>query len=191
MLESPQVLLISTVRSFNNFAVIKTQIVVPQKLDIFDFRGIKHNVVATNIYQFVRSINSEGNSTTSGYYVSYLKCSTEVNRINDCNIQHYSDSILESRQFMNTTHALFYISTSWLVSENEIMYCVFLSRGKFKTLPQDILSQHQQLSPTNQSIFSSVESLMMKLLMEISFSDINCLPTQWYLDWEKPLQWSS
>ena len=35
MLESLQVLLISTVRSLDNFAVIKAQIVVRQKLDIF------------------------------------------------------------------------------------------------------------------------------------------------------------
>ena len=36
ILESPQVLLISTVRSLDNFAVIKAQIVVRQKLDIFN-----------------------------------------------------------------------------------------------------------------------------------------------------------
>ena len=49
-LESPQVLLISTVRSLDNLVVIKTQIAVPQKLDISDFRGIKHNDDATNSY---------------------------------------------------------------------------------------------------------------------------------------------
>ena len=66
MLESSQVLLISTVRSLNNFDVMKIQIVVPQKLDILDFRGIKQNVVITNSYQFVGSNNFEGNSTTAG-----------------------------------------------------------------------------------------------------------------------------
>ena len=66
MLVSPQVILILTVRSLDNFTVIKTQIVVPQKLDIFDLRGIKHNVVITNSYQFVGSINFEGDFTTTG-----------------------------------------------------------------------------------------------------------------------------
>ena len=66
MLESPQFALILSVRSLDNFAVIKTQIVVPQKLDIFDFRGIKQNIATTNSYQFVGSINFEDNSTTTG-----------------------------------------------------------------------------------------------------------------------------
>ena len=121
MLESPQVLLISTVRSLDNFTVIKTEIVVPQKLDIFDFRGIKHNVATTNSYQFFRSVKFKGSSTTTGHYVAYLKCSTGVIKISDSSIQHYSDSILESKQFMSTTHALFYISTSCLESENEML----------------------------------------------------------------------
>ena len=121
MLESPQVLLISTVRSLDNFAVIKTEIVVPQKLDIFNFRGIKHNVITTNSYQFVRSVKFEGTSTTTGHYVAYLKYSTGVIKIRDSSIQHYSDSILESKEFMSTTHALFYISTSCLESENEVL----------------------------------------------------------------------
>ena len=40
ILESPQVLVISTVRSLDSLVVIKTQIVVPQKLDISHFVGI-------------------------------------------------------------------------------------------------------------------------------------------------------
>ena len=67
----------------------------------------------------------------------------------------------------------------------KIIYCVFSNRAKFNTLSWHILSEHQHLSPVNQSIFASMENLMMRLLMERSFSDINCLPTQWYLDWEK------
>ena len=78
MLKYPQALLISTFRLLDNFAVIKTLIVVLQKLDISDFRGIKHNVVTTNSYQFVRSINFEGNSTAAGHYVAYVKFSTGV-----------------------------------------------------------------------------------------------------------------
>ena len=42
-------------------------------------------------------------------------------KINDSSTQRYSDSILESKQFMNTTYALFYISTSCLESENEVL----------------------------------------------------------------------
>ena len=40
ILESPQVLLISTVRSLDNLVIIKARIVVLQKLDISNFRGI-------------------------------------------------------------------------------------------------------------------------------------------------------
>ena len=85
LLETLQVLLISTVRSL-----------VPQKY-ISDFRGIKHYVVVTNSYQFVGSINFEDNSTTTGHYVAYLKCSTGVIKINDSDTQHHSESILQSK----------------------------------------------------------------------------------------------
>ena len=57
ILKSPQALVISTVRSLGNFTVIKTQIVVPQKLDISDFRGVKYNIDTINTYQFVGSFN--------------------------------------------------------------------------------------------------------------------------------------
>ena len=67
MLESPQVLLISIVRSLDNIIVIKTQIAVPQKLDISDFRGIKYNDATSN--SSLGSINFEGKSATAGYYV--------------------------------------------------------------------------------------------------------------------------
>ena len=67
----------------------------------------------TNTYQCIGSINFEGNT------VAYLKCFTGVIKINDGNVQHYRDNILNSNQFMSTTHALFYMSTSYLESENE------------------------------------------------------------------------
>ena len=67
MLESPQVLLISIVRSHDNIIVIKTQIAVPQKLDISDFREIKYNDATSN--SSLGSINFEGKSATAGYYV--------------------------------------------------------------------------------------------------------------------------
>ena len=59
------------------------------------------------------------------------------------------------------------------------MYRVFPSRGKFKTLSWDILSQHQHLSPANQSVFASVESLMMKLLVGflLSWRDLSQIST--------------
>ena len=161
IVESPQVLLILTVRSLDNLVVIKTRIVASQKLDISDFCGIKYNDDASNSYQFVESINLESNSTTAGHYVAYLECTTGFIEIKDSNIQHYSDngkrrltlfpagiivrdfhqrkssacreqdlslrtmwvqadSIVESNQFMRTTHTLFYVSTSCLESENEV-----------------------------------------------------------------------
>ena len=69
---------------------------------------------------------------------------------------------------MRTTHTLFYIRTSCLESQNEVLqdYVLRLAlQMQAKTLSWDILSQHQQLSPSNQSIFASVESLIMKLLI--------------------------
>ena len=151
MLEFPQVLLISTFRLLDNLVVIKTQIVVPQKLDISDFRGIKYNDAATNSYQFVRSINFEGNSTTIGHYVAYLKCSTGVIRINDSNIQHYSDSILQSKQFMSTTHTLFYISNSCLKPEIKVLQDYVL-RVLIQRQVQDIILGYSE--PTSAFISS-------------------------------------
>ena len=68
MLESPYFLLF---RQFPLFRQLDHSIVVPQKLDISDFRGIKYNDATTNSYQFVGAINFEGNSTTTGHYVAY------------------------------------------------------------------------------------------------------------------------
>ena len=136
MLESHQVLLILAVRSLDNFAVIKTHIIVPHKLGIFDFRGL-----------------------------SILK-------------------VLPQRQVVSTTHALFYSSTSCLESENEMLQD-YLLRLSFQRQVQDIILWYSETTSTFISSKSSVESLMMKLLMERSFSNINCLPTQWYLHWEK------
>ena len=190
MLQSPQVLLISLVRSLDHLLVIKTQIAVLQKLDISDFRGIKYSDDATNGYQPVGSINSEGNSTTTVHHVAYLKCSTGVIRINDSNIQHYSDSILESKQFMSTSHTLFYVSTSCIESENEVLQDYVL-RLHLQRKVQDILGYSEPtstLSSSNQSIFASVEIINdFFTILERSVSDINCLPTatQWYLDWER------
>ena len=77
--------------------------------------------------RFVGSINFEDNSTTTGHrslccyanqwtgfymitasVMKELKCSTGVIKINDSNIQHYSDIILESTQLISTNHTLFY-----------------------------------------------------------------------------------
>ena len=77
--------------------------------------------VSQPIWSLSFGVNSEGNSTTTVHHVSYLKCYTGVIRINDSNIQHYSNSILESKQFMSTSHTLFYVSTSCIESENEVL----------------------------------------------------------------------
>ena len=57
VLKSPRVLVISTVRSLDNFTIIKIKVVVLQKLDISDFRGVKYNDHAIKTYQFVGSFN--------------------------------------------------------------------------------------------------------------------------------------
>ena len=79
------------------------------------------NDATANSYEFIASINFEGNSTTTGHYVAQIKCSTGAIKINDSNIEHYSDSVLDSKYFMSTTHTLFCISTSCLESENELL----------------------------------------------------------------------
>ena len=80
ILESHQVLLISTVRSLDNLVFIKAHIVLPVKLDISDFCGIKYNDDTTNSYQFVESINFEGTSTSTGHCVPYLNVPLELLR---------------------------------------------------------------------------------------------------------------
>ena len=42
-------------------------------------------------------------------------------KINGGKVQHFSENILNSNQFMSTTHTLFYMSTSYLESENEVL----------------------------------------------------------------------
>ena len=114
LLESSQVLHISTVISLDKFAFIKTQIIVPQKLDVFDFREIKHNVVTTNSYQFLGSIHFEGTSRTTG-------------------CKH--------------PHALFYIITSCLESENEVLQD-YLLRVSLKRQVQDIILGYSEPTST-------------------------------------------
>ena len=60
ILNSSQVLLISTVRSIYDLVVIKPQVVVPQKLVISDFPAVKYNDDAINTYQFVGSVKLSG-----------------------------------------------------------------------------------------------------------------------------------
>ena len=194
ILEFSQVLLISTVRSLDDLVVIKTQIVVPQKLDISDFRGIKYNDDAANSYLFVGSINFEGNSSTTGHYVAYLKCSTGVIKINDSNIQHYSDSVLESKQFISTTHTLFCVSTSCLESENKVLQDYVL-RLSLQRQVQDIILGYSEPTltfisrkPIDLCISGKLNDEIINdffTFLERSFSDINCLPTKCYLEWER------
>ena len=60
-----------------------------------------HLFVGVLAYQCIGSSNFEGNT------VAYLKCFTEVIKINNDYIQHYSDNILNSNQSMSTTHTFF------------------------------------------------------------------------------------
>ena len=86
---------------------------------------------STNTYQCIGSINSEGNT------VAYLKCITGFIKINEGSIQQYSDNILDRNQFISTTHTLFYMSTSCLESENEVLKYVL--RIPFHRQIQDII----------------------------------------------------
>ena len=90
----------------------------------------------------------------TGHYVAYLKRFTDVIKINHSNIQHYSGSIIESKQFMSTTHALFYISTSRLKFENEKLQDYVL-RFSLQRIVQDIILGY--LQPT--STFISCKSI--------------------------------
>ena len=74
---------------------------------------------------------------------------------------------------MSTTHTLFYISTSCLESENEVLQKYVLRIPILKQVQDIILGYSEPASTftsTNQSIFGSVESLMMKLLMAFILS---------------------
>ena len=71
------------------------------------------------------------------------------------------------------------------------MYCFFPSRGKFKAVSWDILNQHQSIDLRNSidlcisgKPYDEIINGFVTFL-EISFSDINCLLTQWYHDWER------
>ena len=71
------------------------------------------------------------------------------------------------------------------------MQCVFPSRGKFKTLSWDICEPTSTfLSRKSIDLFISgklndeiIDGIF--AFLERSFSDNNCLPTQWYLDWDR------
>ena len=90
-------------------------------------------------------------------------------KISDSSIQHFSDGILSIKRLISNTHALFYISTSCLESENEVLQD-YVSRLSLQRQIQDTILGYSKPKSTfnsrNQSIFASVESLMMKLLME-------------------------
>ena len=79
----------------------------------------------------------------TGHYVAYLNYSAGVIKINDSSIQHYDDSILESKQFMSTTHALFYISASCHESENEVLQD-FVLRLSLQRQVQDIILRYSE-----------------------------------------------
>ena len=90
----------------------------------------------------------------TGHYVAYLNHSTGVVKINDSSIQHYSNSIIENNQFMSTTHALFYISTKCLESENEGLQDYVLGLSLQRQV-QDIILGYSELT----SIFISRKSI--------------------------------
>ena len=95
---------------------------------------------------------------------------------------------------MSTTHTLFYVSTSCLESENEVLQDYVL-RLPLQRQVQDIIVRYSAPTSTLISRKSIDLCISGKLNDEIfngffailgrSFSDSNCLPTQWYLDWER------
>ena len=84
---------------------------------------------STNTYQCTGSINFEVNT------VAYLKCFTWVIKINDGKIQHYGDNVLNSNQFMSTTHTFLY--EHYLKSESEVLKYVL--RVPLQRQIQDII----------------------------------------------------
>ena len=146
------------------------------RLEIVLITSIGNNTdVAANNCQFVGSINFEGNSTTVDHCVAYLKGSTRVIKINESNILHYSDSILESKQFMSTTHTLFYISTSCLESENEVLQD-YIIMGYSESTSTFISPKSIDLCMSGKVNDEIVNGIF--TFLERYFSAINCLPTE-------------
>ena len=83
----------------------------------------------------------------SGHYLAYLKRFTDVIKINDSNNQHYSGSIIESKQFMSITHALLYMSTSCLESVNELLQDYVL-HFSLQGIVQDIILRYSEPTST-------------------------------------------
>ena len=115
-----------------------------------------------------------------------------VIKINDGNIQHYSDNILNSNEFMSTTYTLFHMSTSYLEYENDVLKYVKIH------IPLQRQIQDIRIIWTNINIYlpQSIDFCIGgKLIDEIIngffaflerfFSDVNSLPTKWCLDWER------
>ena len=83
----------------------------------------------------------------TGHYVAQLKCSTVAIEINDSNIQQYSDIILDIKHFMSTTHTLFYISTSLIEFENEVLQ-EYVLRLPVQRQVQDIILAYSEPTST-------------------------------------------
>ena len=95
---------------------------------------------------------------------------------------------------MSTTHTLFYISTSYLESENEVLQ-KYVLRIPVQRQVQDITLGY--LEPTSTSIsYKSIDLCISGKLndeiingfytfLERFFSDFIRLPTQWHLDWKR------
>ena len=100
-------------------------------------------------------------------------------------------------QFESTTYTLFYISTSCLESENEVLEKDVL-RIPLHRQVQDIILGYSE--PTSTFIYCKSIDLYISgklndeliigffTFFERFFSDVICLLTQWYLDWERKLQ---
>ena len=95
---------------------------------------------------------------------------------------------------MSTTHTLFYISTSWLEFENEVLQ-EYVLRLPLQRQVQDIILAYFEPTSTLTSRKSIDPCISGKLngeiidgffiFLEWSFSYINCPPTQWYLDLDR------
>ena len=95
---------------------------------------------------------------------------------------------------MSTTYTLFCVSTSCLESENKVLQDYVLRLSLHRQV-QDIILGYSEPTLTFISCKSINLCISGKLndeiingsftFLERSFSDINCLPTQCYLEWER------
>ena len=91
--------------------------------------------------------------------------------------------VVPQRQVVSTTHALFCISINCLESENEVLQDYILGLSLQRQVQSIILGHSGPTSTfiSGKSIDLWISGKLNDEIINEEISDINCLPTQWYL----------